>query len=78
MARNVLRPLALYQLLTPPFRVETGLPPSLLPIYGAETPEAPPSLPYRKLSNLPSYPSYKQIQQTVLPQNLLFNQRRKT
>lgn len=75
MKKYILPPLPFYQQVLPPFRPETGMDPAVLPVYSAETPQAPPFLPYRNISRFPRYPSYNQLRHVLLPQNVLLNKR---
>ncbi|WP_093856325.1 hypothetical protein [Tenuibacillus multivorans] len=61
--------------MVPPFRPETGMSPTKIPVYSTETPSVPPYLPYRKVSVYPRYLSYKQLKNAYLPQNLAFYRR---
>lgn len=63
------------QSMTPPFRPETGMPESMIPVYSAQTPSVPPYMPYRKMSAYPRYSSYKQLKNTYLPQNIIIARR---
>lgn len=76
MDNYILPKLPFYQQITPPFRPETGMPPELLPVYAAQTPQAPPFLPYRRISTFPNYPSYNQMRHVLLPDNLLLHKGR--
>ncbi|MBB6283460.1 hypothetical protein [Geobacillus subterraneus] len=70
-----LPPIAFWQLITPPFRAETGVPPSQLPIYAATTPAPPPFLPYRSIRYTSSYPSYQQLRAIITTDHLSFVRR---
>ncbi|HBV87552.1 MAG TPA: hypothetical protein DEF42_13080 [Desulfosporosinus sp.] len=65
----------LKQLITPPFRVETNLPPRNLPVYSTLNPVIPPLEPYRPVNVLPTFPAFSQIEQIITPSNLFFWQR---
>lgn len=69
---SVFQALVLDQLITTPFRAETGMPRQLIPIYSTMSPPIPPFLPYRKVSYSPSFPSYQQMQQIISPQYLVW------
>ena len=75
MKKEIYRDIAFQQAMVPPFRPETGMPPTMIPVYSAETPSVPPYLPYRKVSIYPRYSSYQQLKNAYLPQNLVFSRR---
>ncbi|WP_079508671.1 hypothetical protein [Mesobacillus jeotgali] len=78
MKKFILPALPFYQQVLPPFRAETGMDPALLPVYAAETPQAPPYMLYRNISRYPRYPSYNQMRHVLLPQNIILNKRSDT
>ena len=69
---NDLAVLAFSQLITPPFRAETGIPSSELPVYAALNPTVPPLLSNRAVSILPNISNQRQWQQLLIQANLIF------
>lgn len=72
MKRNTFSDITFQQMMTTPFRPETGVPMWMHPVYSSETPIVPPYLPYRRSSFYPHYSSYKQLKSALPPQNLIF------
>lgn len=66
--------LVLSQVLSPPFRAETGMYGRQIPVYAAVTPIVPPYLPYRALSFFPSFPPWRQASAAVFWASLSFAQ----
>ncbi|MBH8605881.1 hypothetical protein [Thermoactinomyces sp. CICC 10522] len=64
--------LAFFQLITPPFRVETGVPPEEIPIYAKLPPMIPPYTPYRRMALFPFFSTTNQLRKVLRPANLAF------
>lgn len=64
--------LAFYQFITPPYRPETGVSQSGLPVYAALNPIVPLGLPYRAIGAFPNFSNRKQWQHVLTQANLLF------
>lgn len=71
MEDQTLKPIAFRQVMTTPFRAETGIPPNIIPVYAATTPPVPPYQPFRKIDFYPHFSSYRQLKHAFLPRNLL-------
>ncbi len=64
--------LALSQLMMPPFRAETGVPPEAIPVYAALNPIIPPGEPYRTVNPMPAFSRMEQWEKILGPENMFF------